>query len=203
MRPTVPAHLPAKSYLETEAGSQRLSEQKLNSEMRFQGGFFPLVSSEFGRYLANAPTPPHQSLGRSHKPVIVSNSRTQEEHRAHTGRSRAPWDASKMHGTIAFYTCGYSAQHKNTEPMTRGPSPAPLPGTPRSRRVGAPQSRGPPNRSRCLHLVSFRSLSPGGFVLHFCICFILNVNGKVRGSRSEMGLSAFNSFPDAGLGCTI
>ena len=72
-----------------------------------------------------------------------------------------------------------------------------------SRGVAALRSRGPLAGSCCLDLVSFRSLSRRGFILHFCICFILHANGKGRGSRSETGLSAFNSVPDAGSGCTV
>lgn len=60
MRLTVPAHLPAKSYLETEAGSQGLSEQKLNSEMRFQG--FPPPSFIRNEIPGCPPPQFHQSL---------------------------------------------------------------------------------------------------------------------------------------------
>lgn len=130
--------------------------------------------------MANAPTPPHQSLGRSHKPVIVSNSCTQEEHRAHTGRSRAPRDASKMHGTTAFYTCGYAAQHKHRA-EDQGPLSSPSGRHPAQQRAGCTTVSGTPEQLPLLAFGFFPLNCPSrGFVLHFCICFILNINGKVR-----------------------
>lgn len=101
-----------------------------------------------------------------------------------------------------LYTCGCFAQHRHGG-HRQAPFSGPSAWSPCSSTVGAPRSWGPLASSCCLGSISSCSLSQRGFILHFCVCFILNANRKVRGNGLEMGLAAFNTFPDAGLGFAI
>lgn len=199
MHPTAPAHLPDNLYLETAAGSKGLSEQqKLNSEVNFK--HFPPVSADPRSYLANVlltsllDSATSQLLQEIHAPRI--NTGLTLEGQEHPGMLQR---CSSQSHVVPVATLS----NTNTEPTNRNPSPVPLPDPCTAEGLCPPWTWRPLACSFFLHFVSFHLLSPKGFLLHFCICFILNANGKFRETGSEMELSAFNCFPDAGSSCTI
>lgn len=88
---------------------------------------------------------------------------------------------------ITLHTYSYPAQYRHGAHQQESHS-SPSARSLFSRGLVCTMDLGTPGQLFLLGFGFFPLLSPKGFLLHFCICFILNANGKFRETRSEMEL---------------
>lgn len=196
MHPTAPAHLPRNLYLETAAGSKGLSEQqKLNSEINSR--LFLPISAVFGRYLANvlltrlldSATP--QLLEEIHAPKSNTGLTLEAQGRPGMIQRCSSWSHFVPVATLPS---------TNMEHTNWSPCPAPLPAPCTSEGLCAPWT---PGQLFLLGFGFFPLIVPRGFPFTLLYLLYLKCWWKIQGDWIRNGTLAFNSFPDAGSGCTI